>query len=84
MAKERKKNWQRQETVVRPKFPFQDNVENRGGALEATFVRFLSQDNVQQHLPDTCTIYSGSGYGLELSTSVSGKGAIYFLLPELN
>ena len=31
-------------------FTYQDNVENRDRASEATFVRFLRQDNVLQNL----------------------------------
>ena len=48
-----RKNRQRRETVARPLvtwITYQDNVENRGRASEATFVRFLRQDNVLQNL----------------------------------
>ena len=46
------KNLLRWETAVRPEptwFTYQDNVENRGRALLATFERFLSQDDVQKN-----------------------------------
>ena len=52
-TKVRKKNRLRRETVPRPLvtwFTYQDNVENRGRASEAMFVRFLRQDNVLQNL----------------------------------
>ena len=48
-----RKNWLRPETVARPEFTwltYQDNVENRGRASEATLVWFLCQDNVLQNL----------------------------------
>ena len=51
------KNRLRRETVARPLvtwFTYQDNVENRGRASEATFVRFLRQDNVLQNLSRLC------------------------------
>ena len=51
-TKVRKKRLYR-ETVARPLvtwFTYQDNVENRDRASEATFVRFLCQDNVLQSL----------------------------------
>ena len=35
-------------------FTYQDNVENRGRASEATSVRFLRQENVLQNLPNVC------------------------------
>ena len=47
------KNRLRRETVARPLvtwFTYQDNVENRDHASEATFVRFLREDNVLQNL----------------------------------
>ena len=52
---EEKKDRLRRDIVARPEFTwftYQDNVENRGRASEATFVglRFLHQDNVLQNL----------------------------------
>ena len=67
-----RKNRLRRETVARLEFTwltYQDNVENPGRASEATFVRFLCQDNAlqnlaivgvtgQRHLIHTCTTQS--------------------------
>ena len=52
-TKVRKKKSATRETVVRPEFTwftYQDKVQNRGRASEATFVQFLRQDNVLQNL----------------------------------